>query len=80
MSERYANALITKLKIIKKHENTNDTKNIHAFGNTDITGRAIFEAQPSNVNTCSNVNIACDKFENSINTPPYKYTEIIENT
>lgn len=69
-----------KLNIIKKHENTKDTKNIQAFGKTDITGRAILEAHPSKVNTCNSVNIACDKFENSMNTPPYKYTEIIENT
>ena len=61
-----------KLMTIKKEIKTKDVKNSHACGKTDITGLAIFEAQPSNVKTCNIVNIACESVENSTKTPPYK--------
>lgn len=44
---------------------TKETKNSQECGNTDITGRAILEAQPSSVKTCNSVNKESPNVANS---------------
>ena len=61
-------------------EPENELKKIQECGNTDMTGLAISDAQPSRVNTCIKENTDDPKFENSINTLPYSAIAIIAKT
>jgi hypothetical protein len=64
----------------KKDINKKDIKKIQECGNTDITGLATTDAQPSRVNICINEKTDDGSVANSINTFPYKLTAIIANT
>ena len=59
---------------------TNDTKNNQECGKTAITGRAMFDAQPSSVITCNKANSEDPRSENSIKTSPNRQTAIIAKT
>ena len=72
--------LIKKLIMSKKDINKKVIKKIQECGNTDITGLATTDAQPSRVNICINEKTDDGSVANSINTFPYKLTAIIANT